>query len=590
MTSVSTPRTAPVAGGVGPTVAARPSRDRRLVLDAYALTASSVGNALTGLLCYVISARLFPQRVVGQAAGLTSGLVLLSAIASLDLHTALQRFLPAAGASGGRLVRGCYVTVAAASMVAAVPFVILFGTDLFGGHPGRGLLWYPAAVALWSVFALQDVVLLGMGAAMLVPVENLVFGLLRLVLLVCFVGGGAFAVFASWLLPVILLVVVMNIIIWRRVLPRFAAASPPGPPGWDARTVTRFVSGSHIGNLVGVASANLLPLLVVARLGTEGNAVFFIAWTIPYSLRMISFNFGASLLVHGSLEPGQIPSLLRTMLRRQATLLAPVLVILMLFAHPVLAVFGPSYTCAANLLRLLALSLVPMAVMSAYLPIARVKGRWIEAVAISAAGGVAELGVSWFGLVHHGLTGLGLGFLAADGAVALVVLPRLLPFLIPSTRTRRATDPERTVGLRPQAPGQPWRGEAVGERTRAVVDAALLALLVLLVGVVLIAPHSALRPLVAIVCFSLVPGWAVLTRLAPLDPLTTLGLAVAFSLAAELLVSVVPVFLGAWHVGAWYIAVPALVLGLPSAALIGLDLFRHCGSFRPIRSTGKDTA
>ncbi|WP_163552703.1 lipopolysaccharide biosynthesis protein [Candidatus Frankia alpina] len=588
MTSVSTPRTAPIAGGVGPTVAARPSRDRRLVLDAYALTASSVGNALTGLLCYVISARLFPQRVVGQAAGLTSGLVLLSAIASLDLHTALQRFLPAAGVSGGRLVRGCYVTVAAASMVAAVPFVILFGTDLFGGHPGRGLLWYPEAVALWSVFALQDVVLLGMGAAMLVPVENLVFGLLRLVLLVCFVGG-AFAVFASWLLPVILLVVVMNIIIWRRLLPRFAAASPPGPPGWDARTVTRFVSGSHIGNLVGVASANLLPLLVVARLGTEGNAVFFIAWTIPYSLRMISFNFGVSLLVHGSLEPGQIPSLLRTMLRRQATLLAPVLVILMLFAHPV-----PSYTCAANLLRLLALSLVPMAVMSAYLLIARVKGRWIEAVAISAAGGVAELGVSWFGLVHHGLTGLGLGFFAADGAVALVVLPRLLPFLIPSTRTRRATDPatdpERTVGLRPQAPGQPGRGEAVGERTRAVVDAALLALLVLLVGVVLIVPHSALRPLVAIVCFSLVPGWAVLTRLAPLDPLTTLGLAVAFSLAAELLVSVVPVFLGAWHVGAWYIAVPALVLGLPSAALIGLDLFRHCGSFRPIRSTGKDTA
>ncbi|WP_261563088.1 lipopolysaccharide biosynthesis protein, partial [Frankia tisae] len=573
------------------TAATRPSRDRRLVLDAYALTASSVGNALTGLLCYVISARLFPQHVVGQAAGLTSGLVLLSAIASLDLHTALQRFLPAAGASGGRLVRGCYITVAAASMVAGVPFVILFGTDLFGGHPGQGLLWYPAAVALWSVFALQDVVLLGMGAAMLVPVENLVFGLLRLALLVCFVGGGAFAVFASWLLPVILLVVVMNIIVWRRVLPRFAAASPPGPPGWDARTITRFVSGSHLGNLVGVASANLLPLLVVARLGTEGNAVFFIAWTIPYSLRMISFNFGASLLVHGSMEPGQIPSLLRTMLRRQATLVAPVLVILMLFAHPVLAVFGPSYTCAANLLRLLALSLVPMAAMSAYLPIARVKGRWIEAVAISAAGGVAELGVSWFGLVHHGLTGLGLGFLAADGAVALAVLPRLLPFLIPSTRTRRERrstmdpDTERTVGLRPQAPGRPGRGEAVGERTRAVVDAALLALLVLLVGVVLIAPHSALRPLVAIACFSLVPGWAVLTRLAPLDPLTTLGLAVAFSLAAELLVSVVPVFLGAWHA-----AVPALVLGLPGAALIGLDLFRRCGPFRPIRSTGKDTA
>ncbi|SNQ49243.1 putative Membrane protein involved in the export of O-antigen and teichoic acid [Frankia canadensis] len=440
-----------------------PARDRRLVLDAYALTASSVGNALTGLLCYVLSARLYSRDVVGQAAGLTAGLVLISAIASLDLHTALQRFLPGAGRSGGRLMWGCYLTAAVASAVVAVPFVLLFGADLFGGRPVWGLAWYPASVAFWSVFALQDVVLLGLGAAVLVPVENLVFGLLRLALLVVFVGGGGFAVFASWLLPVVLLVAVVNVVIWRRVLPRFAAAAEPGPPGWDVGTVARFVGGSHIGNLVGVASANLLPLIVVARLGTEGNAVFYIAWMVPYSLRMVAFNFGSSLLVHGSVDPAQIPSLLRTALRRQATLLAPVVAVILLFARPLLLVFGPAYAQAADLLRLLTLSLLPIVVVSAYLPIARVTGRLFEAVAISIVCGVAELGVSWFGLTHGGLTGLGAGYLAADCVVALLVLPRLAAFLATPSRARHAAPSAAFAGLTGAAAG---RGSSPRRRGR----------------------------------------------------------------------------------------------------------------------------
>ncbi len=447
----------PDATATGP--AASAARNRRLVFDAYALTASSVGNALTGLLCYVLSARLYPQDVVGQAAGLTSGLVLISAIASLDLHTALQRFLPGAGRSAGRLVWGCYVTVAVCSAAAAVPFVLVFGADLFGGNPGGGLVWYPASVGAWSVFALQDIVLLGLGAAILVPVENLAFGLMRLGLVALLVGGGGYAVFASWLLPVALLIIVVNLVVWRRVLPRFAAAAGPGPPGWDVATVARFVGGSHIGNLVGVASANLLPLIVVAHLGTEGNAVFYIAWMVPYSLRMIAFNFGSSLLVHGSVDPTQIPSLLRTALRRQATLLVPVVVVILLFAHPLLMVFGPAYAQAANLLRLLSLSLIPIVVVSAYLPIARVKGRLLEAVAISIVCGIAELGGAWLGLTHHGLTGLGLGYLAADVVVALLVLPRLAAFLtIPARRDPPAAALAGITGAGGGPPPRPRRG------------------------------------------------------------------------------------------------------------------------------------
>ncbi|MCK9893710.1 hypothetical protein [Frankia sp. AgB32] len=137
------------------------------------------------------------------------------------------------------------------------------------------------------------------------------------------------------------------------------------------------------------------------------------------------------------------------------------------------------------------------------------------------------------------------------------------------------------------------RADTLPERARVAVDAVLLAAVAVLAVVVLLAPHSPVRPAVAFTCLALLPGWAVLTRLAPLDAATTVGLAIAFSLAADLLVAVALVFAGAWH------PLPAaLLLGVPSVGLVGHDLYRRgaqrgAGPTRPVSvlgSTGKDSA
>ncbi|SNQ49242.1 membrane hypothetical protein [Frankia canadensis] len=171
---------------------------------------------------------------------------------------------------------------------------------------------------------------------------------------------------------------------------------------------------------------------------------------------------------------------------------------------------------------------------------------------------------------------------------------------IPDPEDRDRTTPlRRTVvpAERNRAVVPDGRGPAVvpDGRGPSAVDAALLAAAALLAVVILVAPGSGARPVLALVCLALLPGWAVTARLPPLDPLTTVGLTLAFSLTADLLVATALVLAGVWHPG-----VAAALLGVPSIGLVAHDLYRRRRSPRAIgpaarpvrsrRSTGKDTA
>ncbi|CAO5250609.1 hypothetical protein [Frankia sp. AgKG'84/4] len=166
---------------------------------------------------------------------------------------------------------------------------------------------------------------------------------------------------------------------------------------------------------------------------------------------------------------------------------------------------------------------------------------------------------------------------------------------VDSAATVQLTLPDR-AGRRGRPGGEGTDGrrpDALSDRARVAVDAVLLAAVAVLAAAVLVAPHSPVRAAAAFTCLALLPGWAALSRLAPLDPVTTVGLAIAFSLAADLLVAVALVFAGAWH------PLPAaLLLGVPSVGLVGHDLYRRgaqrgAALTRPVSvlgSTGKDSA
>ena len=160
--------------------------------DGLALVLSSGLTSAVGLLYWVVAARLFAPATVGVNSVALSTMQLLGGIAHLNLTQALLRFGPVAGRHTRRLMLACY---AVASTVAA-----LVGLGYAAGTPWWApemvdavgyvplLVFFAVATPVWAIFTMQDYLLTALKRATVVPVENLVFALLKMGLLGAAVG------------------------------------------------------------------------------------------------------------------------------------------------------------------------------------------------------------------------------------------------------------------------------------------------------------------------------------------------------------------------------------------------------------------
>lgn len=103
---------------------------------------------------------------------------------------------------------------------------------------------------------------------------------------------------------------------------------------------------------------------------------------------------------------------------------------------------------------------------------------------------------------------------------------------------------------------------------RAVIDGALLVLLSC-AAIVIAIPVTVLRPPIVLASALLVPGAAVLTRLEIEDPVVGGALAIALSIAIDVLGSLALVWTGWWHPG-----VLAVTLGAGATVLLVDDMRR----------------
>ena len=84
-------------------------------------------------------------------------------------------------------------------------------------------IWFIVATMAWTIFALQDSVLVGLRQATWVPLENLVFSIVKLILLVTMATLlNAYGIFVSWAIPMALLLLPINWLIFARLAPAHA--------------------------------------------------------------------------------------------------------------------------------------------------------------------------------------------------------------------------------------------------------------------------------------------------------------------------------------------------------------------------------
>ncbi|MGH3319528.1 MAG: phosphotransferase [Streptosporangiaceae bacterium] len=402
---------------------------RPLYRSGHALVVNSGLTALLGVLYWVIAARTYPVKVVGENTAAVSAMMFLAGIAQLNLTDALLRFVPSAGARALRVIRAAYL--AGAGLAALAALVFLAGLDVWA--PDLSFLtltplvagWFVVSAAGWAIFTMQDGVLTAVGKAAGVPIENLVFSLVKVGLVVVFVALlPREGIFVSWTVAMAVAMLGTNAYLFGRAIPaHMRTAQTRRAENVTLRGVSRFVLWDYVGSLFWLAAIWALPIVILDLVGAAQTAVFTMAWNIAYTFYLVPMAMGQSLVAHATSGQAEVERDGRAVLAHTLRLLLPVVAVLVIVAPFALEVFGARYSEHGTMvLRLLLLSAIPNAVTALAVSEARVRRRM--RVVVSVLGSLCALvyALSLFLMPMLGITGVGVAWLCAEIVVAAAVL------------------------------------------------------------------------------------------------------------------------------------------------------------------------
>ncbi|MGK9460559.1 lipopolysaccharide biosynthesis protein [Streptomyces sp. G6] len=421
--------TAAASAGGGPTLAGRGRGGDSLFKNAYFLMLSTGVSAVLGLGFWLVAARYYSEEAVGQGSAAIAAMRLLASITATTMIGAVVRFVPRAGRATGPLVWRAYAASSVVVALAAVVFLLTL--DLWGasyaplGTAEAGALFVAACVA-WALLTLQDGVLTGLRKAEWVPAGNAVFSVGKLILLAVFATAlPVLGIFVSWAVAIAFSTLPLGWLIFRRLIPRQAAADHDVEPP-KVREMGRFLAGDSLGALFSLAMINLLPVMVAVNFSAAENGYFYVAYTVGGTMEFMAINMASSLTAHASHDPRRLADGVRGALRRMTLLLVPVVLFLVAFAPQILTPFDDGYAeHGSTVLRLLAIGALPRIVVELYIGVLRVQGRTGALAAVQGTMCVLVLGSAAMLFTPAGIAGAGWAVLGGMTVVAIGCVPGL---------------------------------------------------------------------------------------------------------------------------------------------------------------------
>jgi O-antigen/teichoic acid export membrane protein len=400
--------------------------DDRMYRTGYYLILGTGATSVLGVAFWAISAHSYTAHVVGVNAATISAMTLVSGVCSLGLSAVLVRYLPVAGAATRPLiVRSYTLTVAISLLVGAL---VALTSDLWSpslSYLGQGAwpIGFALATAATTVFTLQDSVLTGLRAAGWIPLENALYAVAKLVLLVLLAALLPFSgPFVAWNVPLLPAIVLITYLIFRRLMPLAVSSG-----ALDRAKVIAMAAGNYGGNLFGLLGNMYLPILVANRTSAAEAAYFYIPWTISLSVELLALNMMTSLTVEAALDMPRLRQLARRALTHTMRLVVPAAALAALAAPVVLLVFGSAYADAGTtLLRLLALGAIPNVIVALGIGVARIEHRGWIVVAVQGTQFAIVVGASALLLPSMGIAAIGLTWTSCQFLLAAVLLASIL--------------------------------------------------------------------------------------------------------------------------------------------------------------------
>jgi O-antigen/teichoic acid export membrane protein len=383
------------------------------------MIASTAIMSLFGFVFWMIAARLYSTVEIGLATAIISIMGLITGLSVLGLNVGLIRYLPKSRDKSNK-INSCFILVFLFSIGVAsayVMFISYFSSDLvFIKENAIFAFAFIFFMAFASIGSLMDSVFIAFRNTKYILVKNSVFSFLKIGGLFLFVGLGAFGIFVSWMLS---LVVALGILFWILVV-KFDYK--PKLVFYDSiiKQMGKYSFGNYVAGFIGGLPLMILPIMILNKLGAEVVAYYYMPMMIAGLLFVIPQATANSLFAEGSYSEKDLRGLVWKAVRIISLLLIPGILIVFFFGDLVLGLFGAEYAVEGfGLLRILAVSGVFVGGYRIFEGILKVRKKLGSLVGVAAMNAILIIGLSGL-LMSYGTVGIAVSWMIGY-IVSLVV-------------------------------------------------------------------------------------------------------------------------------------------------------------------------
>lgn len=367
------------------------------LISSFGLIAGRMASMGLGFLAWLVAARLFPPAEVGLASGVVAAMMLCVQLAMVGVGSAVIALLPGYRAQPAKLFNPAFTSVALASVVAALAFLVVARAifhelDIVVTIPVLAVA-FVGMTLFGAVNVLYDNASIAMRRGDQVLTRNVAFGLATIAIpvgLAGFAAGhGSWLILGAWTvagLVACLLGFVQTARMW---------------PGYRLRAQ---IDVPLVGRLVRVGLPNwaltmtergpalLMPILVTELISPTVNAYWYAVWMMAWVVMIIPISAGQTLFAEAARAPERISDVTRHGLLTSLGLGLPAAIVMAVLAHFALSLLGVQYADAGeNALRILVVTVIPFSLLQAYFAICRARLQLGEAIAAGTISGTAAV-------------------------------------------------------------------------------------------------------------------------------------------------------------------------------------------------------
>ena len=396
-------------------------KQQSLLRNASLLIMSTAIMSILGFGFWLFVAHLYSPEQVGIASALIAMGTLLSSLSMFGLDSGLVRFLPGSR-NQSRDINMALVAVGVLAGLAALIYLVaarVFDLDIADSFQwGGGWALFVLIIVVVTLNSLTDAVFIANRRAEFHTIVYAVFGLVKLVLPIGLVGLGWMGIFAAYALAALAALLLSFYFMMRVAGYRLAS-----PPNWGLISSARKYSfHNYIGTLLAGIPAQLMPLIILQRLGAAQAAYFAMSIMMANLLYVAPSSVAQSLLAESAHRPEHRRQHVRHAVRMLALILIPAVAVAVLAAPYLLGIFGTHYAEGSTaLFQILAVGTLFVAVSSVCNALLNVEHRSGGIVLSRTVLLVVTLGLTG-PLLPLGLVGVGIAIIAGYVASNIVYI------------------------------------------------------------------------------------------------------------------------------------------------------------------------